>query len=638
MDCGMDEDDQELLDAGPTAAPTLCMNRKPCAEATCSQNGGGKSSSACTSGRNCKAPASSCALGNSDAQSLACMKCKAARAVVLVRQREPLCQACLEAGVSGKVRALKSNKLLLPNDCAAVAFSGGFSSQTLLCNLLGMRKTATTPRKERGKIEFNLVVLHINEATAHGLSVDAADAHGRAVQAAAQRCGAGGPSTAVLVVPLSDVFLFWEELLDRRQNALQLPGDAVDSGAFRRAGSDVAGQCDEKAVFEEMEAGQRESAGVGTVGKTGKDEQDKQAREARLHELLQSVPDPTGREDLLRHLRNRLLAAVAAQLGANKVLRGDTATALAARVISETAKGRGYALPGEIQLLDAREVQWGQPAVLQPMREVTRKEAVFFCRLRGLQPVQLPYTEASSRRSINALATSFVDGLQANLPSTLFTILRTAAALKSFPFNALEAVTRPNETPAPKDTGPAVEFGTRNGCGQGVDQAGTGPAFPTTCMLCRAPLTSREQEVIAAAAALVAVRSLRIRSDPREENGVDASAAAELLRPDGELVVGGQSNRSSTAARVATSAEAEQREPMSATPEEKGEEEAHGDDLTVPFCSSCRSQILFTPEQSASTAGISTALGSARVSREQGCSGNAVWSKTSPLLPTCFRL
>ncbi|GIL68902.1 hypothetical protein Vafri_22166 [Volvox africanus] len=46
------------------------------------------------------------------------------------------------------------------------------------------------------------------------------------------------------------------------------------------------------------------------------------------------------------------------------------------------------------------------------MREVTRKEAVFFCRLRGLQPVQLPYTEASSRRSINALAKSFVDGLQ----------------------------------------------------------------------------------------------------------------------------------------------------------------------------------------------------------------------------------
>ncbi|GIL68901.1 hypothetical protein Vafri_22166 [Volvox africanus] len=417
MNCGMNEDDQELLDAGPTAAPTMCRSEKPCAEATCSQSGGGNSSSACSSGRNCKAPASSCAHGDSaDAQSLACMKCKAARAVVLVRKREPLCQACLEAGVSGKVRALKSNKLLLPNDCAAVAFSGGFSSQTLLCNLLGMQKTVTTPRKERGKIEFNLVVLHINEATAHGLSVDAADAHGRAVHAAAQRCGAGGPSAAVLVVPLSDVFLFREELLDRRQNAVQLPGDAADCGAFRKAGLDVAGQCDGQAAFEEVEAGQRESVGSGnqleSVEKTGKDEQEKQAREVRLHELLQSVPDPTGCEDLLRHLRNQLLAAVAAQLGANKVLRGDTATALAARVISETAKGRGYALPGEIQLLDAREVQRGQPAVLQPMREVTRKEAVFFCRLRGLQPVQLPYTEASSRRSINALAKSFVDGLQ----------------------------------------------------------------------------------------------------------------------------------------------------------------------------------------------------------------------------------
>ncbi|GIL85207.1 hypothetical protein Vretimale_10781 [Volvox reticuliferus] len=487
-----------------------------------------------------------------------------------------------------------------------------------------MRKTATTPRKERGKIEFSLVVLHINEATAHGLSVDAAAAHGRAVKAAAQRCGAGGPSAAVLVVPLSDVFR--EDLLERREDKVQLPRNAAASGAFQGSG---VGPYDGKPAFGEVEAGQRESAGAGAAGEMNKNDAERQEREARLRALLQSVPDPTGREDLLRHLRNRLLAAVAAQLGVNKVLRGDTATVLAARVISETAKGRGYALPGEVQLLDVREVQRGQPAVLQPMREVTMKEAVFFCRLRGLQPVQLPYTEASSRRSINALATSFVDGLQVNLPSTLFTILRTAAALNAFPFNALEALPRPI---APEGIVRAVEAGTRDGCGEGKgDQAATGPAFPTLCVLCRAPLTRREQEAITAAAAPAAVQSLRIGSELR--GGV--SAAAELLQRDVELVVVGQRNRPSAPARAAASAEGEQREPAAVVSEEEEVEERDRDDLSAPFCTSCRGQILFTPEQSA---GIATARRGARVAREQGYSGYAVGSSTFPLLPAHFRL
>ena len=73
---------------------------------------------------------------------------------------------------------------------------------------------------------------------------------------------------------------------------------------------------------------------------------------------LQVVPDRTGREDLVRHLRTRLLLQAAQAAGCNKLLLGDTGTRVAAQVIAAAAKGRGYALPGDVQWVDARWVPW----------------------------------------------------------------------------------------------------------------------------------------------------------------------------------------------------------------------------------------------------------------------------------------
>ncbi|KXZ55143.1 hypothetical protein GPECTOR_3g293 [Gonium pectorale] len=294
--------------------------------------------------------------------------------------------------------------ITLPSRSRAV----GSCSQALLCCILPMRKDAATQRKERGKIDLTLSVIHINEAAAHGLESQAAAAHSAEVLAAAARCGAVPPAASVHVVPLSDVFLLPEP--DAPDGGRGAQGQAHDTESTEQSGAASAAE----------------------------------ARDARLRALLQSVPDPTGREDLLTALRVRLLAATAARLGVGKVLRGDSAAALAARVIADTAKvrGRGYALPSDIQLVDARGLALGEPALLYPMREVTLKEAVYMCRLRGLRPAELPQLPAATgaRRSINDLANAFIGGLQANLPSTVFTVLRTAAALRPFPFNALDAI------------------------------------------------------------------------------------------------------------------------------------------------------------------------------------------------------
>ena len=52
----------------------------------------------------------------------------------------------------------------------------------------------------------------------------------------------------------------------------------------------------------------------------------------------QAVRDVTGREDLVRHLRDQLIADTARRLGCTKVARGDCANTLAMRIISDTAK------------------------------------------------------------------------------------------------------------------------------------------------------------------------------------------------------------------------------------------------------------------------------------------------------------
>ncbi|GFR39726.1 hypothetical protein Agub_g207, partial [Astrephomene gubernaculifera] len=382
MSCALSEEELAALEAEAAerraAASGGCGHAAPCEKSTCQDRGN------CDTAvrRNAESQGThgdgSWARGGVRAEYSKCMKCKTANAVVLVRQREPLCKTCLETGISGKVRALKSHKLMQPRDHIAIAFSGGSSSQALLCNVLPMRKHAATPRKERGKIEFDLTVIHINEAAAFGLSPQAAEAHARAVLAAAQQCGATPPAATVLVLPLSDVFLLPPFAAAGEPSAGRGNGNSSSSGSRSGGGCSVSQpqeearrqrqQEGEETAQQEQEqqegrrgqaealreGGEAVSDGVEQDGQGGSSSSGTEARDAQLRALLQAVPDPTGREDLVRLLRGRLLAGTAGRLGATKLLRADSGTALAARVIADTAKGRGYSLPGDIQLVDAR--------------------------------------------------------------------------------------------------------------------------------------------------------------------------------------------------------------------------------------------------------------------------------------------
>ncbi|WOK97058.1 hypothetical protein Cni_G05766 [Canna indica] len=148
----------------------------------------------------------------------------------------------------------------------------------------------------------------------------------------------------------------------------------------------------------------------------------------KLKKLLDSVPDATGKEDLLEYLRMHLLQKIALDNGYNKLVLGSCTSTLACHVISATAKGQGYSLPADVQYVDAR---WEVPVVL-PLHDCVTEELKMLCHLDGMETLQLLKKPSNS---INSLISSFISHLRDENPSRERTIVRTAEKLKPFGFN-----------------------------------------------------------------------------------------------------------------------------------------------------------------------------------------------------------
>ena len=154
-------------------------------------------------------------------------------------------------------------------------------------------------------MHFTLHLLHIDESAALGLSAEQAVVRAAAVAAtASQYCQEAG--VQYHSVPLEAVF---------------------DAGS---------------------------SDGAAAAYLAAADLQRRAEQRSRLAALLSAVPDVTGRQDMARHLRIRLLLHSAAALGCGRLARGDCATALATHIVAAAAKGCGYSLPGDVRLVDAR--------------------------------------------------------------------------------------------------------------------------------------------------------------------------------------------------------------------------------------------------------------------------------------------
>uniref|UniRef100_A0A383WGI9 Cytoplasmic tRNA 2-thiolation protein 2 n=1 Tax=Tetradesmus obliquus TaxID=3088 RepID=A0A383WGI9_TETOB len=434
-----------------------------------------------------------------------CMKCKAAPAVALIRQHEPYCNACIEAGVIAKFRyATKGQGLIATGDSVLLAVSGGAASMALLWCTIAMQ-SAHSSRPERGKVPFRLAVLHVDCSAAWGVPAEQAQQRLQQLQAAA---AAAGFAEQLLVLQLHDVFADQAQLLQLLQDQQQQ-------------------QQQQQPGVEQLQV-QLQAAHLSVAEQQGTSQQQQQQQwrqqwQQQLQELLGAVSDTTGREDLAAHLQDSLLLRAAAALGCSRMLRGECACRTAANIIAEAAKGRGFSVPADIQLLDARLLQQGGPAVLRPLREVTLKELAALCTYKGIawsdrqmgQPRQGGSgsagrgSSAHGAASVNQLADRFIADMQGSVPASIYTILRTASHLQPFGFNALAAVPGAAEMQSSAARQSAKKQQQQQPQAQAQPEGG-GQQQWLLCSVCRAPLPAS-----AAAAAAAA-----------EDSGAVADAAA----------------------------------------------------------------------------------------------------------------
>eukprot|EP00887_Chlorella_sp_A99_P006570 scaffold3.g6570.t1 len=415
----------------------------------------------------------------------------------LVRQRERLCADCLYSQTFTRFRAgLRAGGVVRPGDRLALAFSGGSASAAALHFFAAMRSEAGA-RPERSKTAFTLTVVHVAEGAAAGLAPADAAAAADAVRAAAARYCIS-PAVRWVCVPLEDVFC------EEGEEGPAAGSDRLDDGSS-------------EAEQWQQRGGSGEAA---------------ERRRARLARLLAAVVDPTGREDLVAYLRARLLLRTAARLGCSKVARGECAGRLAGAAVAAAAKGRGYALPGDVHMVDARRAPavpacgLGAPLFFYPLRDIGSREVALVChflRLPVAPPPPPPAPAAGAgaarrpqqqRRSINALAERFVAGLQAHHPGTVPNILGTLAKLQAFPWNhppelASQAAEKRRRNgalrlargqqaggaaAAPSQDEGRQQQGGKEGAGAGSTNghAASKPERTVLCPLCYAPLADDE--------------------------------------------------------------------------------------------------------------------------------------------------
>ncbi|CAI5534511.1 unnamed protein product [Closterium sp. Naga37s-1] len=383
-----------------------------------------------------------------------CIKCRAADAAALVNQTEALCAACLRGALLGKFKsAVNGGKLVAKDDHVLLAFSGGAASRCALDFLLaiqspllhaqGAAPLGAQGAAARGRIPFRLSVAYVDERVAVGNDL--------LPRGTADR----------LACELREIV---SDAVAAHRGARDCSEGDPGEGRGRGAGAENGGPHGVAFHVVRLESGladggsaPADGGGAPMEGDTGNGESTAELLAARLAAVVGGAAEGTGREDVVEALRLDALMLLAQRLRCSKVVVGSTATRLAAHVIASTAKAQGFALPADLAVWDARR---GVP-VVRPLRDCSLRDLALLAHLFRLPTAFTPSlaTRASLRRgagsgatggagSINALAASFLEGLQRESSGRQFTVTRTALKLQPFPFNLPPSLAPPSPTAA----------------------------------------------------------------------------------------------------------------------------------------------------------------------------------------------
>jgi cytoplasmic tRNA 2-thiolation protein 2 len=166
-----------------------------------------------------------------------------------------------------------------------------------------------------------------------------------------------------------------------------------------------------------------------------------------LHSLLATLPTPTSRADALTLLQRKLTLHHALSQNCAAILFSDTTTRLSERILSETAKGRGAALPW---LVSDGENPLGIP-IYYPLRELLSKEVNAYVgfvepSLEGIVVrdgdgggggTAMPTMMKNS--TIDDLTKAYFSGVEVDYPSIVANVVRTTSKLQARTLQDVEA-------------------------------------------------------------------------------------------------------------------------------------------------------------------------------------------------------
>ncbi|KAL8949839.1 MAG: hypothetical protein Q9222_004079 [Ikaeria aurantiellina] len=172
------------------------------------------------------------------------------------------------------------------------------------------------------------------------------------------------------------------------------------------------------------------------------DERVRPTNQECLDKLLASLPSATSRADVIGILRSKVIIHIAKAEGCHSIVYGDSTTRLAERTLSETAKGRGGAIPW--LTADGHSPQGIK--IVYPMRDLLRKEIEAYVKM-ATPPITPLLMEGSSERTVSAaskhttiedLMSQYFTSVEQNYPSIVANVVRTSGRLVGPPFDTCE--------------------------------------------------------------------------------------------------------------------------------------------------------------------------------------------------------
>ena len=158
-------------------------------------------------------------------------------------------------------------------------------------------------------------------------------------------------------------------------------------------------------------------------------------KSTRLQHLMSSLPSATSRIDVANLLKLKLISETAKQRGYDSILYGDSTTRLAERTLSETAKGRGGSLPW----LTADGVLPHGLKIIYPMRDLLKKEILTYASITSPQLTAMVLDSvcsdqnsvSSKATTIDSLMSQYFESVEQNYPSIVANVVRTSSKLQA---------------------------------------------------------------------------------------------------------------------------------------------------------------------------------------------------------------